>query len=313
MLRLIAASTLAFVADVVRADPCAQAGSHCTPIAAGVLMPKVNLGTCCGSQPKVGLRPWIEAGGRGIDTAYDYGKLVPGGRESDIRAVLETHPKGLSRPDFFITTKIPAGYGIAPASCTGGPAEALKQVKDNLQQLGVDRVDLVLLHHPCKTDKDNLGLWRGLEEAVSMNLTRTIGVSNYKEKDLKPLLAQARIMPAVNQCEMSVASFDAATIAYSQSVNITYEAFNAMKGCPFTSPAMAKIVSEVNAGGSAQVGPAQICLRWVLQRGCVLAVGTGANATTATEYAKEDLELFGFELTKAQMETLNSIGDSSVH
>lgn len=268
-------------------------------IAPGVSMPVVNLGTCCGSQPKVGLASWLAAGGRGIDTAYDYGKLVPGGRESDIKAVLAK--SSIPRSDLFITTKIPAGYGIAIGSCSGGAKEAMTQVLENLKELGMKQVDLVLLHHPCHTDAQNQGLWAGLEQALAQGLTRSIGVSNYKQKDLEGLMAKATVKPAVNQCEMSVASYDAATIAYSQSQNITYQAFNAMKGCPFTSAPMAKITAAHSVGAS------QVCLRWVLQRGAVMAVGTGANATTAAEYAKEDLDLFGFELTEAEMDVLNNI------
>ena len=125
-------------------------------VAPGVWMPKVNLGTCCGSQPKVGLAPWLAAGGRGIDTAYDYGKLVPGGRETDIKAVLAA--SSVPRKELFITTKIPAGYGIVPGSCSGGAGEALRQVKENLKELGMSQVDLVLLHHPVSRVFQFLGV-----------------------------------------------------------------------------------------------------------------------------------------------------------
>ena len=63
-------------------------------IAPGVHMPQVNLGTCCGSLPTVGLGPWLDAGGTGVDTAYDYGKLCPGGKQSDIATILETRQVG---------------------------------------------------------------------------------------------------------------------------------------------------------------------------------------------------------------------------
>lgn len=74
-----------------------------------------------------------------------------------------------------------------------------------------------------------------------------------------------------------------------------------MKGCDFKSPVIKRIAT------SHSVSIAQVCLRWVLQRGCVMAVGTGSNATTAGEYAKEDLDLYGFELTGADMKTLDDL------
>ena len=75
----------------------------------------------------------------------------------------------------------------------------------------------------------------------------------------------------------------------------------AVKGCDFKSP----VIQHIATGHSVSI--AQVCLRWVLQRGCVMAVGTGANATTAAEYAKEDLDLYGFELTSAEMTTLDAL------
>merc|ERR1719473_2646637 len=195
-------------------------------------MPQVNLGTCCGSLPTVGLNPWLDAGGNGVDTAYDYGKLCPGGKQSDIAEIFET--RQTKRTDVFITTKIPAGLGVTPGDC----------------------------------------------------LTAT---------------ADTTVKHAINQCEMSVASYSAGDIAYTQSQNITYEAYNAMKGCPFSDPSAQKIA----AGHSVSV--AQVCLRWIIQKGAVMAVGTGQNASTVGEYAKSDLDIFGFELTDDEMATLGSI------
>ena len=70
-------------------------------IAAGVLMPRINLGTCCGSEVTQALPVWLQAGGRGVDTAFDYGSIVPGGTQADIRAVLAASPE--VRGDVFIT------------------------------------------------------------------------------------------------------------------------------------------------------------------------------------------------------------------
>jgi diketogulonate reductase-like aldo/keto reductase len=82
-----------------------------------------------------------------------------------------------------------------------------------------------------------------------------------------------------------------------------YEAFGTMRTCygqPFT-PQIEAIAKAHSTGA------AQVCLRWVLQRGAVMAIGTGSNATTIDQYTKEDLDLFGFSLTEAEMTKLNSM------
>ena len=133
-------------------------------------MPSVNLGTCCGSSPKDGLQGWLDAGGRGIDTAWDYRDEV------DINAVLQKNPT-IAREDLFITTKIPAGFGNATAcSLEHGADISLGYVQENIRELGVEYVDLVLLHAPCLFgEKHNNALWEGLIKARDMNLTRAIG------------------------------------------------------------------------------------------------------------------------------------------
>ena len=274
-----------------------------TTIAPGVEMPQVNLGTCCGSTT-VGLGPWLDAGGSGIDSAYDYGKLVPGGKQSDIAAAFKA--RGTPRASVFLTTKIPAGLGLEPSDClTATPASALKQVQENLKELAVGYVDLVLLHAPCKIggDKANAKLWEGLQMALAQNLTRAIGISNYKQKDIEALLAapSTTVTPAVNQCKMSAKTHDDSDIAFTQSKGITYEAYEAIDGCPFTDPKAQAIAA---AHG---VGVAQVCLRYIIQRGCVMAVGTGTDATQAVAYAKSDLDIFGFNMTEAEMATIGSL------
>jgi len=273
-------------------------------IAPGVNMFRISLGTCCGSLPSVGLGPWLSAGGRGIDTAYDYGKGVPGGKQSDIAKVLSDTPS-IKRNDIFITTKIPAGLDFTGKECReASPQAALDVVKENLKELNTPYVDLVLLHAPCKSlsaAKDNAALWSGLEMALQQNLTRSIGVSNYKATELKALVSTATVRPAINQCDMSIKQHDDETISYCQANNITYEAFNAMKGCDFSSTVLKGIASTHS------VSVSQVCLRWVLQRGCVMAVGTGEDASSVGAYAKENLDIYGFELSETEMNTLNKI------
>ena len=197
----------ALAAPLRAADPTTKT------IAPGVEMPVLNLGTCCGSKPSVGLPSWLAAGGVGIDTANDYGdQNVIGGILNPFLAA-----QGRSRSDYFITTKVPAGFGGA-AACKADPSVSLNTLKQNLAQLNTSYVDLVLLHKPCKTAAQNNALWKGLMMAKAENLTRAIGVSNYKVPDLEALEGDT---PAVNQCLMSVSLHDDKTIEYCQGKGIT--------------------------------------------------------------------------------------------
>jgi diketogulonate reductase-like aldo/keto reductase len=263
-------------------------------IAPGIEMPALSLGTCCGSSPSVGLAPWLTAGGLGVDTAYDYND------QTVIARILAS--TGTKRESLFITSKIPAGFG-GPKDCSGGAEQAMATVKTNLEQLNTTYIDLVLLHKPCHSAAENNALWKGLEQAKASGLVRAIGVSNYKAKDL---MALQGTVPAVNQCLMSVSLHDDATISYCQAHNITYEAYEArrpfpswnrcilteiylchacscqeilrtetagqaMRTCPFKNPKALAIAK----GHDATV--AQVCLRWIYQRGCIMAVGTGSK------------------------------------
>jgi len=283
---------LVAIASLTTAATAAAAAAPFMPtveIAPGIEMPALSLGTCCGSSPSVGLAPWLTAGGLGVDTAYDYND------QTVIARILAS--TGTKRESLFITSKIPAGFG-GPKDCSGGAEQAMATVKTNLEQLNTTYIDLVLLHKPCHSAAENNALWKGLEQAKASGLVRAIGVSNYKAKDL---MALQGTVPAVNQCLMSVSLHDDATISYCQAHNITYEAYEAMRTCPFKNPKALAIAK----GHDATV--AQVCLRWIYQRGCIMAVGTGSKQADALAYAQENLGSFNFTLSQAEMETLNKM------
>jgi len=276
----------------------------------GTMMPSVNLGTCCGSDPKVGLKPWLTdarpvMGANspiGIDTAWDY-KIQP-----DIASILKA--TGTKRGDVFLTTKIPTGFGNA-TDCLADPSIVTRYMKENLAQLGVDQVDLALLHHPCPGRNQPAGsepkidgaLWTGLVAAQKAGMVKSIGVSNYKSAQLAAV-DWGSVKPTVNQCHMSIGSHDDDTIAYCAKNGIQYEAYGTMRSCY----GQTWTAGLETIGKAHNVGVSQVCLRWVLQRGAVMAIGTGSNATTIDGYTKEDLDVFSFELTETEMSAINKMG-----
>lgn len=308
LLILLAAATAAAAAAVAAAD----SGKWIT-LNDGMKFPAISLGTCCGSKPDVGLLPWLKAGGIGIDTSIDYRD------EAVIGNILKQ--SGVQRSDVYITTKVTAGCGQDTGDCTADPNIALASVRQSLKNLGVDVIDMILLHRPCQQFAQkcsiaakltncsgpspiadpaaaNNALWKGLQDAKALGLVRSIGVSNYFAGELAALEGE---VPAINQCEMSVQGYDNATIAYCTAHNILYESYGAMRGCPFSDAAVAAIAKAHT------VSTAQVCLRWALQRGVAIASGTGANASTAASYAAENLAIFNFTLTGPDMAALNSM------
>ena len=299
-------------------------------IAPGVIMPTMSLGTCCGSDPSVDVAPWLSAGGVGIDTANDYQD------QPAIAAALKA--SGTARNKIFLTTKVPAGVGVmsstANLDCSLDPHRSLDVLRDNLKQLQMSHVDLVLLHGPCELQgatatvdpaKANAAQWQGMQWALAQGLTRSIGVSNYNVSHLTALLAAptTTITPAVNQCQMSIngsafcfpktgvclhgPGHDDATLKYCQQHNITYEAYDVMSGCPFKDPRL----NAISKGHG--MSAAQVCFRWTLQKGAIIATGTGHNASKAALHSRDDLGTYNpeFELTEEEMAYLSGIHPQS--
>ena len=203
-------------------------------IAPGVQMPMVSIGHpdsipsgpcvhgrgkgCAAAMGNMTLE-WLRLGGRGIDTAYDYGN------QEAIGAALRTAVAGgiiASANQTFITTK------VSPGACTA--EAALAAVRRDLQQLGLPRVDLIMHHFPCDRLEGTVAVWRGLVQARELGLARAIGVSHYGAKELDAVAAVGKGLPAVNQCAMQVGGHDDATIAYCKAKGIVYEAFSALRG-----------------------------------------------------------------------------------
>ena len=211
---------------------------------------------------------------------------------------------------------MPGTPGI-PGACAADPNASLAYVQDSLKLLGVEQLDLVLIHSSCANydppvpdaaASDN-ALWQGLMQAKAQGLTRSIGVSNFNIAQLE-LLEGAK--PAVNQIALSIMPFwgnkyghDDATLEFCTVFGITPQSYGSLRGCPFNDPRLTTIAKAHS------VTESQVCMRWVLQRGAVIAAGTGSNATTAPEYARENIGIFAFELSSAEMATLNAFSNGT--
>lgn len=171
--------------------------------------------------------------------------------------------------------------------------------------------------HPCHSPITPLhtthtAVTQGLIQAKKMGLTRAIGVSNFGVAQLESLKGSSET-PAVNQIPLSIVPFwgstvghDDALLTYCADHTIVPQSYGSLRGCPFTDARL------VGIAAAHKVTPSQACMRWVLQRGAVLAAGTGSNSTTAPQYSRENIGIFDFALTAAEMGVLNSINGTAM-
>ena len=259
-------------------------------------MPMVNLGGVL-TKPS-NYSAWLSpaVGGTAVDTALSYGTKV----QQQVGVALAN--SGLKRDRTFVTTKVPCCPDGAPShmwfSCDDpdGKNTTLALERD-LHELGLDAVDLMLVHWPCSTMEETIKTYRALEAFHAAGKARAIGVSNFNVSQLRQLLAAATVPPAVNQCEFSIGNHDDDALDFCKAHNITYEAYSPLGG-----------LSHVDVLGDADVqaiarrhnkSAAQVALRWVVQQG-VPFVTAAMNPT----FMVEDLDLFDFELGGDEMDTL---------
>mmetsp|Transcript_25235 Transcript_25235/g.40403 ORF Transcript_25235/g.40403 Transcript_25235/m.40403 type:complete len:294 (+) Transcript_25235:26-907(+) len=248
-------------------------------IAPGVLMPVLSIGTG-GTESHDSAeitQHWLGLGGRGIDTALVYG---------DQAVVAKTIASaGLKREDVFMTTKI-AGCGNTEAN-----------VQKDLRDLNTSYVDLMLIHYPMGGNCTEA--WGVLEKYHAQGVLKAIGVSNFKRSDLEPLLAAARVVPAVNQIRLNVLDHDDDTVSFTRAHNITVEAYSPLGRDSHKIP---KNTAIQGLAVRHNVSTYQVALRWVLQHGHVATF-----QSTSQLHQKEDADVFGFSLSDAEMKLLDKL------
>ena len=272
-------------------------------IAPGVHLPMVSDGYDFGKQTNAttNYTSWLALGGRGIDTAWSYFNQQAVGKSLREQSVV-------SRSDIFLTTKI---------ECMGSEASTIKAGEQDLTLLGMDYVDLLLIHAPYQAwgepysncSKGPAGkaarqaTWRGMEALQRAGKARSIGVSNFNSDELSEILEISAVPPALNQAAFCVGFADNATIAFQRQHKIAYQAYSPLGGTDWGGHWSALSVPEVKAIAAAHGrSTAQVALRYVVQQGIPLA-----TATNNPKYQQEDLGIFDFTLSAHEMAVLNSV------
>jgi 2,5-diketo-D-gluconate reductase A len=225
----------------------------------------------------------LEAGYRHIDTAEMYGNERGVGEA--VRAA------GLNRDEVYITSKLNNGFHE--------PDVARREFARTLETLGMDHVDLFLIHWPLPTlyGGDFVSTWRTLEEFKADGRARSIGVSNFQVEHLERLAAETDTVPAVNQIEAHPYLRNDAVRTYGESHGIATEAWSPIaKGQVMDDPVIGAIADEVGRT------PAQVTLRWHIQRGSIVF-----PKSTSPARIKENMQLFDFELSADQMARIDAL------
>ncbi|GMQ98143.1 MAG: glyoxal/methylglyoxal reductase [Acidimicrobiia bacterium] len=245
-------------------------------------IPQIGLGVFKadrGSQVENAVAAALESGYRHIDTATIYRN-----EEGVGNAIAAS---GIDRDDVFVTTKL--------WNSDQGYESALAALDASLGRLGMDYVDLYLVHWP--KPEHTADTWRAMEELRASGKARAIGVSNFLQEHLDQLSETATLRPSINQIEFHPHLQSPELVSYCKSMGIVVEAWSPLKH--------GEIVKDPDLVGIADahgVTAAQVTLRWMLQKGIV----TIPKSVTPSRIA-ENLDLYGFTLDDIEMNAIDAL------
>jgi 2,5-diketo-D-gluconate reductase A len=250
----------------------------------GYSIPQIGLGTASLDDEKIAsvLGVAFEAGYRHIDTAYRYGNQRGVGK--GIR------DSGISREELFVTTKLDGEFQ--------GDDRAVAGLDECLRQLGLDYVDLLLIHWPLPQRDEYVSTWRTFEKLVDTGKVRSIGVSNFKPAHLDRLLAETTIKPVANQIQLSPRITRPDHLDYDRAHDIVTVAWSPLG--PGTDLLDDPTLSTI--GAKYGKTPAQVVLRWHIEQG-VVAIPRSSNA----ERLAQNVDIFDFTLTADEVAAVSAL------
>ncbi len=232
-----------------------------------------------GKQTQQAVLDALEAGYRHIDTASRYRN------EDDVGIAIKK--SGIPREDVFITTKLWMDDHNDP----------LKAFDTSLGKLGMDYVDLYLMHWPAA---GRVEVWKAMEKILESGRCRSIGVSNFLVRHLEDLLQHTSVIPVVNQIEFNPFLFERDILNFCKSKNISVEAYSPLThGQKLNDPRIAEIAAKHNKS------PAQVMLRWSIQHGVIVI-----PKSVHKERIAENINIFDFSLSDKEMSVLDSMNEN---
>ena len=232
----------------------------------------------------------LESGGRLIDTAYMYGNEEAVGE--GVRRGMEEY--GIPREDIFVITKIYPNQFSDPEAA----------IDMALEKLDIGYIDMMLLHHPGAGD---VNAYKAMEKYVEAGRIHSLGLSNWYVEELTEFLPLVTIMPALVQNEIHPYYQEQDVVPFIQEKGIVVQCWYPLGGRGYTADLLGNetIQSIAQAHG---VSAAQVILRWDLQRGIVVIPGS-----SNPEHIRENLDLFGFELSDDEMGQIAALDRGEKH
>lgn len=264
-----------------------QTGDMTTPSVTlndGAMLPAIGFGTykLNGDEGTDAVLTAIEAGYRLLDTALNY--------ENEAEVGEAIRRSGLPREEFRIATKLPGRFH--------GYEETLAGFEESRANLGVDYVDLFLIHWPLPRVGKYLDSWRAMIRLREDGLIRSIGVSNFTQQHLTFIIQESGVVPAVNQIELHPHFPQAAMRAFHAEHGIQTQSWTPLaRQRSVLDDAVVTAVADAH-----NVTPAQAVLRWHVQLGSIPLPKSAHAARQA-----ENLDVFGFHLTDAEVASIASL------
>ncbi|GAA2856227.1 aldo/keto reductase [Microbacterium arabinogalactanolyticum] len=249
----------------------------------GIEMPQLGFGVfqVPDDETTAAVAEALRVGYRSIDTAAVYGNEAGVGR-----AIADS---GIDRSELFITSKV--------WNSDQGFDATLRAYDEALEKLGLEQLDLYLIHWPTPERDLYLDTWRALERIHAEGRVRAIGVSNFQPAHLDRLVAASEVVPVVNQVELHPAMQNRDVIAANARHGIATEAWSPLaQGAVLRDPA---VVAIAEAHG---VSPAQAVLRWHLQQGRIVI----PKSVTPSRIA-ENFDVLGFDLTADELGAIDTL------
>jgi len=250
----------------------------------GVEMPQLGFGVFLVPADEVvePVRAALDVGYRLIDTAKLYGN-----EEGVGRAIRDS---GIPREEIFVTTKV--------WNADHGYDATLRAFDDSQKRLGLDVVDLYLIHWPSPQRNLYVETWRALERLYADGRVRAIGVSNFTVAHLQRLLDETSVVPAVNQVELHPGFAQEQIRAFDHRHGILTESWSPLgRGHGLLDSQLVTAIADAHGKT-----PAQVVLRWHIQLGCVVIPKSAHE-----ERIRENIDVFDVELTEAEMAALSAL------
>ena len=255
------------------------------PLAHGAVVPRLGLGTSPmdDRETERAVATSIEAGYRLIDTAENYGNETGVGR--GLRA------SGLPREELFVTTKFNKRWH--------GADLVERAFANSCQRLGVEYIDLFLIHWPNPGQNRYVAAWQGMTRLLDDGRVRAIGTSNFKPAHLDRLIAETGITPDVNQIQLNPFVTRAGQRAYHAEHAIVTESWSPIGGHG-TDVLSEPLITELAARYDKT--PAQIVLRWHMELGLVVV-----PKSSTTSRIRENIDIFDFELSADDVAAISAL------